>query len=97
MAPASHQKVDFEHFRALGAKWPQEALRSYLQLFSEGSFRAFSGLGRQMALGGPQKAQFQHFQAVGAKWLQEATRRLILSISGPWAPNGPRRPSEGSF
>ena len=36
--------------------------------FSEGSFRAFSGLGRQMATGGPQKAHFYNFQASGTNW-----------------------------
>jgi hypothetical protein len=44
-----------------------------------------------MAPGGSQKAHVQHFWALAAKWLQEAPRKLILSIFGPWPPNGPRR------
>ena len=31
------------------------------------------------------------------KWSQEAPRRLILSMFGPWPPNGPRRLPEGPF
>ena len=30
MATGGHQKVHFEQFRALAAKWPQEATRSFI-------------------------------------------------------------------
>ena len=43
------------------------------------------------------KLLFEHFGALSAKRPQKAIRRIILSIFGPWAPNGSRKPSEDSF
>ena len=65
MAPGDPQKAHFEHFRALGPKWPQEAIKRLIL--------SISGLGRQMAprqmaTGGPQKAYFFNFRAWGANW-----------------------------
>jgi len=76
VAPGGPQKGHFEHCRALAAKWPQEAPRRLiLSIFGswppngarrppEGSFWAFSGLGRGHGQKWPQKAHLEHFRAL---------------------------------
>ena len=81
MAPGGLEKVHFEHFPALAAKWPLKALRkSILSIFlpwlqngpwrpSEGLFRAFSCLGCKMSPENFQKAHLEHFHALATKCL----------------------------
>ena len=44
MAPGSHQKLHFEHFRALGSKCPQEDPRSFILSI----FDPIAGLGSRL-------------------------------------------------
>merc|ERR1711969_261386 len=103
MAPGGHQKAHFERFRASAAEWPQEATRRLiLSVFEprapngprrppEGSFRAFSSLGRRMAPGGHQKAHFERFRASAAEWPQEADFERFRASAAEWPQEAPRR------
>ena len=64
---------------------------------SGGSFCAILTPGSQMAFRRSQVAHFEHFWHLVAKWFFDGLRKLILSNSSIWWPNGSQISSERLF